>query len=174
MGNSLERSEGRTSIPVVSIIGHSGSGKTTLLEKLIREMKRRGYRLAVVKHHHHPDLQLDSPGKDSWRFAQAGADHVTLAGPDQVAHVRYFDQEPTLGDALAAIQDVDLILTEGYKHADAPKIEVSRGESTLISTPEHLIAVVSDRRFGVDVPHFDLEDVAGLATFVEARFLTKT
>jgi molybdopterin-guanine dinucleotide biosynthesis protein MobB len=172
MENSLRQSRTGASIPVVSIVGHSGSGKTTLLEKLIRELKHRGYRLAVVKHHHHPDLQLDTPGKDSWRFAQAGADHVALAGPDQVAHVRYFDQEPTLGDVLAAIQDVDLILTEGYKHADAPKIEVSRGESTLISAPGSLIAVVSDRSFSVDVPQFDLEDVAGLATFIEARFLT--
>jgi molybdopterin-guanine dinucleotide biosynthesis protein B len=161
-----------SSIPVVSIVGHSGTGKTTLLEKLIRELKNRGYRLAVVKHHHHPGLQLDTPGKDSWRFAQAGADHVALAGPHQVAHIRRFDQEATLEDVLAAIPDVDLILTEGYKSADAPKIEVSRGESPLIFPPSSLIAVVSDRRLHVEVPRFDLDDAAGLAAFVEARFLT--
>jgi molybdopterin-guanine dinucleotide biosynthesis protein MobB len=174
MKNSM-REPGRGSpIPVVSIVGHSGSGKTTLLERLIHELKQRGYRLAVIKHHHHPDLQFDTPGKDSWRFAQAGADHIVLAGPGKVAHIRTFEKEPTLEHILTVIQDVDLILTEGYKHADAPKIEVSRGEtaSPLISAPEGLIAMASDRHFDVDVPQFNLEDIAGLATFLEARFLT--
>ena len=171
MENPPQLSKTGTSIPVVSIVGHSGSGKTTLLEKLIRELKQRGYRLAVIKHHHHPDLQLDEPGKDSWRFAEAGADHVALAGPHHVAHIRRFDQEATLEDVLVAIHDVDLILTEGYKSADAPKIEVSRGKSRLIFPPSSLIAVVSDRRLRVEAPRFDLEDVSGLATLIEARFL---
>jgi molybdopterin-guanine dinucleotide biosynthesis protein B len=171
MENPSRLSKTGTSIPVVSIVGHSGTGKTTLLEKLIQELKDRGYRLAVIKHHHHPDLQLDTPGKDSWRFAQAGADHVALAGPHHVAHIRHFEHEATLKDVLAAIPDVDLILTEGYKNADTPKIEVSRGQFPLIFPPSSLIAVVSDRRLHVEVPQFDLEDVSGLAAFVETHFL---
>ena len=162
-------------IPILSIVGHSGSGKTTLLEKLIRELKRRGYRLAVVKHHHHAGLTFDKPGKDTYRFAQAGADHVVLAGPDQVAHVRRFQREPTLAQVVAPIGDVDLIITEGYKHAHAPKIEVSRGERSagLVSPPDELIAIASDRRFEVDVPQFRLEDVVALADLIEARFLNR-
>jgi molybdopterin-guanine dinucleotide biosynthesis protein MobB len=171
MENPSPLSKTGTSIPVVSIVGHSGSGKTTLLEKLIRELRQRGHRLAVIKHHHHPDLRLDTPGTDSWRFAQAGADHVALAGPHHVAHIRRFDREATLEDVLSVVQDVDLILTEGYKSADAPKIEVIRGESPLIFPPSSLVAVVSDRRLHVGVPRFDLEDIAGLATFIETRFL---
>jgi molybdopterin-guanine dinucleotide biosynthesis protein B len=70
---------------------------------------------------------------------------------------------------------VDLILIEGFKRADVPKIEVSRGqpESDLISSPDELVAIVADRRFDADVPQFDLEDVAGLADLIEARFLTQ-
>ncbi|MGD2143186.1 MAG: molybdopterin-guanine dinucleotide biosynthesis protein B [Anaerolineae bacterium] len=162
-------------IPVVSIVGHSGSGKTTLLEKLVHELKRRGYRLAVVKHHHHRDLPFDTPGKDSWRFSQAGADHVVLAGPDKVAHLRYFEQEPTLEQVTAAIQNVDLILTEGYKRANSPKIEVCRGktEATLISSRAHLVAIISDRDVNIDLPRFDVEDVAAVARFIEERFLAQ-
>jgi molybdopterin-guanine dinucleotide biosynthesis protein MobB len=160
-------------IPAVSIVGYSGSGKTTLLERLIRELKRRGYRLAAIKHHHHHDFQFDEPGKDSWRFAQAGADQVVLAGPDSVICVHSFEQEPTLEQVTALIRDVDLILIEGFKQADVPKIEVSRGqpESGLISPPGNLVAIAADRRLDANAPQFDLDDVAGLADLIEARFL---
>jgi 4-hydroxy-tetrahydrodipicolinate reductase len=157
--------------PIVSIVGHSGSGKTTLLEKLIGELKQRGYQLAVIKHHHHRGLQLDEPGKDSWRFTQAGADHVVLAGPDRAAHLRTYSEEPSLQQVASGIRDVDLILTEGYKHADAPKIEVSRGQTTLVADPDHLVAIATDRPFDVDVPRFDLDEVNRLADFIETRFL---
>jgi molybdopterin-guanine dinucleotide biosynthesis protein B len=68
---------------------------------------------------------------------------------------------------------VDLILTEGYKDAAAPKIEVKRGqaERSLISDPEDLVAVASDRPLGLEVPEFDLDDASGLADFIETRFL---
>lgn len=159
--------------PVLSVVGHSGSGKTTLLERLIRELKQRGYRLAVIKHHHHRGLRLEEPGKDTWRFAQAGADHVVLAGPDRAAHFYTFAEEPSLEQLAANIRDVDLILTEGYKHADAPKIEIIRGEvkSGLVSKPSDLIAVVSDQPLDLDVPKIGLNDVGQLADFIQARFL---
>lgn len=161
-------------VPVVSVVGHSGSGKTTLLEKLVRELKQRGYRLAVIKHHHHRGLQFDTPGKDSHRFVQAGVDHVVLAGPDSAVHIRRFEEEPPVESLLSVIQDVDLILTEGYKHADTLKIEVNRSETEapLISDRDSLIAVASDQHLDVDVPRFDLEDAGGLATFIETHLLS--
>ena len=164
------------SAPVLSVIGHSGSGKTTLLEKLIRELKRRGYRLAVIKHHHHHGLRLDEPGKDTWRFAQAGADHVVLAGPDRAAHLYTFAEEPSLERLASSIQNVDLILTEGYKHADAPKVEIIRSQIKpgLISEPGDLVAVVSDQRLDLDVPQLGLDDVGQLADLIQARFLKST
>jgi molybdopterin-guanine dinucleotide biosynthesis protein MobB len=160
-------------LPVVSIVGYSGSGKTTLLEKVIRELKRRGYRLAVIKHHHHRNLQFDVSGKDSWRFAQAGADQVVIAGPDQVVQVRAYEEDPTLEQIIAGIRDVDLILIEGFKEAGIPKVEVSRGQpqSDLISPLESLVAIVTDRCFPLETPQFDLEDLFGLADLIEARFL---
>jgi len=167
------RPEPSQSPPVVSIVGHSGSGKTTLLERLIPALKSRGYRLAVIKHHHHHGLRFDEPGKDSWRFARAGADQVVLAGPDRAIHLRKFVEEPTLAQIASRIQDVDLILTEGYKHAGAPKIEVSRGSvaPTLVSDPGDRVAVAADRPLNLNVPQFDLDDVNGLADFIEGHFL---
>ena len=116
----------KRAIPIVSVVGRSDVGKTTLLEKLIPELKRRGYRVATVKHHAHPGFEIDQPGKDTWRHAQAGSDHVIIAAPDKVASIRRVDREPTLDEITAGITDVDIILAEGYKWADYLKIEVVR------------------------------------------------
>jgi molybdopterin-guanine dinucleotide biosynthesis protein MobB len=160
-------------IPTLSIVGTSGSGKTTLLENLIPELKRRGYRIAVIKHHPQPGLELDVPGKDTWRLARTGADHVAIATPDQVMHRRRLGKEPTLEEVVADIHDVDLILTEGYKGEDMPKIEVNRAKDhpVLLCKPEELVALVSDRQFKVSVPRFSPEDVQELADLIEARYL---
>ena len=167
-----------SAIPLICVVGRSGAGKTTLLEKLIPELKRRGYRVATIKHHvHRGGLEFDRPGKDSWRHAQAGADHVTLVGPGGVASVRRVAREPSLDEVAAAIHDVDIILVEGYKWAARPKIEVVRaasGGATPVSAPEELLAIVSDLPLLLaDVPRFDLDDAPGLADLIETRFLSQ-
>ena len=166
-------------IPVVSVVGHSGSGKTTLLEKLIRELKQRGYRLAVIKHHYHADFEFDVPVKDSDRFAHAGADEVVIAAPHSVVSIRTCEHPPELHEVTARIQGVDLIITEGYKRASAPKIEILRAgglgegadEPALVSRPDELLAIVSDRVFALEVPQFGLEEIAALADLIEARLI---
>jgi molybdopterin-guanine dinucleotide biosynthesis protein B len=160
-------------IPIICIVGRSGAGKTTLLEKLIPALKQRGYRVATIKHHSHAGFEMDQPGKDTWRHAQAGSDHVVLAAPDKVASIRRVEREPTLDELAAAITDVDIILTEGYKRSDKPKIEVIRAArgTAPICTPEELAAIAADIHVPFDVPQFDLDDAAGLAALLEERFL---
>jgi molybdopterin-guanine dinucleotide biosynthesis adapter protein len=158
-------------IPLVSIVGKSGIGKTTFVEKLVRELKRRGLKVAMIKHHAHT-TPIDSPGKDSWRFAEAGADVVLVSSPQEVGRFERVTRELTLAELAARIENVDLILTEGFKRGAAPKIEVSRAAvgTDLIARPDELIAVVSDHPISLSVPHFDLDDAPGLATFLSQRF----
>jgi molybdopterin-guanine dinucleotide biosynthesis protein B len=159
-------------IPIISVVGKSGVGKTTFLEKLIAELKRRGRRVATVKHDVH-GFEIDRPGKDSWRLAQAGSDSVVIASPQRLALIKRLDREMPLGEIAALLPDVDIILTEGYKRGDAPKIEVSRrgrgGE--LLCAPDELVAIVSDQPFDLDVPQFGLDDAAGIVDLLEERFL---
>ncbi len=162
-------------IPVISVVGKSGVGKTTLMEKLIAELKRRGYRVATIKHDVH-GFEIDQPGKDTWRHAQAGSDHVVIASPTRIAHIQRLDRELTLPEIVATIQDVDIILTEGYKRGPAPKIEVSRAERSreLLCSPEELVALATDQPYDLDVPQFDLENAAGLVDLIEERFLRRS
>lgn len=162
-------------LPVISIVGKSGSGKTTLLEKLIPELKRRGYRVGTIKHDAH-SFDIDHPGKDTWRHAQAGSDHVVISSPQRVASIRRVRQEIPLEQLVAAMPDVDIVLTEGYKRGSAPKIEVSRRarSETLVCQTWELLAVACDHPCEVDVPQYDLEDVKGLADLLEAQFFRES
>jgi molybdopterin-guanine dinucleotide biosynthesis protein B len=160
-------------IPIISFVGKSGVGKTTLLEKLIPELKRRGYRLATIKRHSHPGAEIDQPGKDTWRHSRAGSDLVILAAPDKIASIRLLERELSLDEIAAGIQDVDLILTEGFKRAGKPAVEVVRAEVglDLICAPPQLVAVATDAPLKAGVPQFDLNDAAAIADFLETHFL---
>ena len=160
-------------IPILSFVGKSGSGKTTLIEKLIPLLREQGFRIATIKHHFHADFDIDIPGKDSWRHAQAGSEHVILASSSKIASIRQLSAELTLDEIAAGIKDVDLIIAEGYKTPQKPKIEVVRAAHSQFpfSDPAELIAIVSDVTFDLPVHHFELNDVEGIAKFIIATFL---
>jgi molybdopterin-guanine dinucleotide biosynthesis protein B len=106
-------------IPMISVVGRSDTGKTTLLEKLIVELKQRGYRVATVKHDTH-GFDIDQPGKDSWRHAQAGSDVVVISGPNRLALIEKREQEMTLDEIAGRVTNVHIILTaarEGQRAA---------------------------------------------------------
>jgi len=157
---------------MISIVGRSQSGKTTLIEKLIPALKRRGYKIGTIKHSHHI-FDFDKTGKDSWRHKDAGAETVIIASPGKIAMVKN-DYLGSLDGLQRFFDDLDLIITEGYKKEDKPKIEVvraARHADVLLENDKHLVAVVSDVELQLNVPVFDLEDVDRLADFIEEKYL---
>jgi molybdopterin-guanine dinucleotide biosynthesis protein MobB len=160
-------------VPVVSVVGSSNVGKTTFVVKLIAELKRRGYRVGTIKHYRH-EFEVDQPGKDSWRHAQAGSDVAVIAGPHKIALVQRLKEELTLRQILSLMIPTDIVLTEGYKGADTPKIEVFRQAQSraLVAKREELVALVTDKSFpDVLVPQFGLDDAVGVASLLEDRYL---
>lgn len=158
--------------PILSIVGKSGAGKTTFIEKLIPELKRRGYRIGVIKHAFH-EFVFDRPGKDSWRHKAAGADGVLVAAPGTVVMVKDGPEE-TLDELQGYFKEMDLILTEGFKQGNKPRIEIFRKErhrQPLSEGNANLVALVTDAEIKWPVPTFGLEDVKGVADLIEKRFL---
>lgn len=158
--------------PVISIVGgKANSGKTTLLEKIIREAKQRGWRVATLKHDVH-GFEMDQPGKDTWRHAQAGADIVAISSPQKIAVLERVERDQPIDEVIARIHGVDVIFTEGYKHENKPKIEVFRSgvHQKLFSKPDELIAIASDVVFDQGIPCFTLDDAKGICDFIETKF----
>jgi molybdopterin-guanine dinucleotide biosynthesis protein B len=157
---------------VICIVGRSRSGKTTLIEKLIPILKDKGYKIGTVKHSHHI-FDFDKSGKDSWRHKDAGAETVIIASPGKIAMVKN-DHEGTLDSLIDYFDDMDLVITEGYKGAHKPKIEVvraARHSDVLLKEDRHLVAVVSDAMLDIGLPIFGLEDLDDLANFIEEKYL---
>lgn len=160
---------------IISIVGKSHSGKTTLLESLIAEMKRRGHKVAIVKHSHHAD-DLDMASKDTWRFTRAGSELSVINSLDHLAIYRrtenYFDPQEISNFIL---WDFDIILTEGFKSSNYPKIEVQRSEQgeELLTDPQQLLAVVTDKPLDADVPQFSRDDIAGIADLIEKSIIAR-
>jgi len=158
---------------VCLISGPSGSGKTTLVERLIPALARRGFGVATVKHHRGP-VQVDRPGKDTWRHRQAGARATFFVTRDEVA---VFQDRPaglTPADLVRLCPtDVDLLLVEGFKGLTGyPRVEViRRGVEREVVWSEDVLCAATDRD-GLDAPCpvFRLDDVEGIAELLTRRF----
>lgn len=154
--------------PVVTFVGKSGTGKTTFLEKLIPELKRRGLRVAVLKHDAH-EFEMDKPGKDTYRFTAAGADVVTISNAGKFAMVERPSRELEVRDIISRLPQVDLVLTEGYKKSRYPKIEIHRAElkCPLIAEEAELLAVMTDEPLDTGARQLALEDISGCADLLQ-------
>lgn len=159
--------------PIVSVIGKKNSGKTTLLEKLITALTARHIQVGTIKHHAHA-FDMDKPGKDTWRHKQAGASIVALSSPTGLGIIRDTDHDTPLDEIVQRyFDDVDLVITEGYKSGPAPKIEIFRlaaHDEPLANRDHTWLTIVSDKTMTCDLPIFTLDDTAGLADFLITTF----
>lgn len=155
-------------IPIISIVAWSGTGKTTFLEKLIPVLKNKGLRVGVIKHDAHR-FEIDKEGKDSWRLTQAGADVTALISPDRAVIME--NRAVELEHLIAQICDVDLLLTEGYKFGNWPKILLYRKElgKPIPIDPQKCFAVVSDVSIHTSCPLFSLDEVDLVADLICSR-----
>jgi molybdopterin-guanine dinucleotide biosynthesis protein B len=154
----------------MQFVGYSNSGKTTLLTKLIPMLQEEGFHVGVIKHDGGHELELDQPGKDSWRFREAGASLVAVASRSQTA---FFEQRPLPLSRLVERMGkagADLVLVEGFKQEAYPKLVFIRGEHDreLLSSLSHVAGAIC---WGEEecpaLPCFSIDDVRGIAGFVK-------
>ncbi|PHQ71820.1 MAG: molybdopterin-guanine dinucleotide biosynthesis protein B [Sneathiella sp.] len=163
---------------ILGISGWSGNGKTTLLVRLIPALKARGFSVSTIKHAHHK-FDIDRPGKDSFRHREAGAEEVLISSSNRWAlmHENLDGQEASLDQLLSLISPVDLLLIEGFKSEDFPKIEVWRkkaGSEARVHTDPSIIAVATpDEIPDASVPLLDLDDESEIANFIIEYFKLK-
>ncbi|KJS10458.1 MAG: hypothetical protein JL56_12570 [Desulfotomaculum sp. BICA1-6] len=163
-------------VPVISVVGWANSGKTTFLEKLVTELKQRGCRVGIIKHHR-GTFEIDKPGKDTWRMARAGAVCTAIAGPGKVGLVLETEADMRPEEIAALMPGMDIIITEGYKQERLPQIEVCRAgckEERSAARDGQLVAVVGEKLYrSVGIPCFNIDDASGVADFIAANYLRK-
>jgi len=156
---------------IFGLVGWSGSGKTTLVANLVPELIGRGYTVSTMKHTHH-NFDIDKPGKDSHQHRLAGATEVLLTGSKRWAllHENRDAPEPSIDHLLARLEEVDLVLIEGFKSHKHQKMEVHRpavGKPLLCPDDPTIVAVASDVELpDVTLPVIGLENVAAIADFI--------
>jgi molybdopterin-guanine dinucleotide biosynthesis protein B len=157
---------------IVSIVSKSKSGKTTLIEKLVRELKSRGYRVATIKHAPQ-GTTFDEPNKDSWRHLQAGSEATVISSKDKMVLIKPVTSDIALDEIARLLgEDYDIILAEGFKQGDAPKIEVHRkAAGPPLKDMKKLIAIATDEPLKTKTRQFSLDDVKGLADLLEEGFI---
>lgn len=155
---------------ILGFAGWSGSGKTTLVEKLIPLFVARGTKVSLIKHAHHA-FDVDQPGKDSYRHRHAGCSEVLVASSRRWAlmHELRGAPEPGLPELMGHIAPCDLLLVEGFKRENIPKLEVFRaavGQDLLHPHDPSIVAIASDTRVNTRLPRFDLDDAPAVADFI--------
>ena len=158
--------------PVISIVGRAKSGKTTLLEKIIAELHIRGYSVATVKHTTHT-VDIDQPGKDTWRHLRAGSKSTTIVAANNVVLIRPVKDSIAPDDIIRLYgEDFDIILVEGFKQSNYPKIEVHRkAVGPVLSNINKVIAYATDEPLETGLRQFSLYDSTGIVDFIENDYL---
>ena len=145
------------------------------MEKLIPELNVMGLRVGTIKHDVH-GFEMDKPGKDSWRHKQAGSKTSIISSPQRIRMVMDVDHDHSLDELALFFPGVDIILAEGYKNRDKPKVEIFRREvrsQPLCLNDKALIALMTDTSMDLGVPRFATNDITGLAVFLAERFELK-
>jgi molybdopterin-guanine dinucleotide biosynthesis adapter protein len=155
---------------VIGLAGWSGAGKTTLLTRALPHLLGQGLRVSVIKHAHHK-FDVDTPGKDSWRHREAGAEEVLVSSGARWAlmHELRGDREPALPELLAKLSPVDLVVVEGYKTDPHRKIEVHRaanGKPLLFPNDPGIVGVASDVEVATSLPMVHLDDIPAVAAMM--------
>lgn len=165
----------QTPVPMLGIAAYSGTGKTTLLTQLLPKLRESGLKVAVVKHAHHL-FDIDQPGKDSYRIREAGASQVIVASKRLLALMQTSNNgqiEPHLADCLSRLdmQQLDLILVEGFKHEAFPKLELHRssiGKPLIYPIDPNIIAIATDSVLSEQpsIPVLNLNDSDAILQFI--------
>jgi molybdopterin-guanine dinucleotide biosynthesis protein B len=171
---------------VIAVVGSKKSGKTTTIENLIKELTKRGYKVAAIKHVSEPEFTIDTAGKDTWKFAQAGAKTILSVATNEIATIEKTTMESfSFEKLLKKCRGNDVVLIEGLKKLVAlkkkvPKIVVVKSKSEAVNALETFRPILafsgpySTRALSLKIPYADaLKNPQKLANIIEKTILKK-
>ena len=159
-------------IPIISIVGKQNVGKTTLIGLIIKQLRKKGYKVGTIKYNI-PYFKIDYKGKDTHRHYQAGADVVSISSPEKLAIIKRINKKrPPIDDIVRYnYQDVDIVIVEGYKSRRYPYIEIHKNKKKQSQTKEYKnhIKITGNNNINSSVPVFQRADINNALNFIESR-----
>ncbi len=151
---------------IISIVGKKNAGKTTLIKTLIPELKERGYRVGTLKYNI-KEFKIDHEGKDTYKYYHLGADSIALTSQDEIAVIKRVTDPPGTSEFIAKyLNDVNIVLIEGYRGGDYPRIKIVDSKETKIDSndPDNELVLI---RGDLETKHFSTEDTNKALDFIE-------
>ena len=158
---------------VVGIVGWKDVGKTFFVTEIINLLVKKGYKVGTIKHAHH-DFDIDKPETDSFKHRQSGATEVIISSSKRWAKIIENNNktEKKLNELLREFNDVDLVIVEGFKKENHPKIEIIGQNSKIVNNEiKNVVAIVADQKTKSNIPLFMRNDVESLTEFIINKFL---
>ena len=158
---------------IIGVIGWKNSGKTYYIKEIIKKLRKKGLSVASIKHAHH-DFDIDKPGTDSFKHRQSGASEVIISSSKRWAKIieNKNKNEKKLNELLKEFYDIDVVIVEGFKKENHPKIEIISKNSKIVNNEiKNVVAIVADHKLNSNLPSFLRNDVESLTEFIIDKFL---
>ncbi len=160
-------------IKVIGVIGWKDVGKTYFATKIIQSLVSKGFKVGSIKHAHHA-FDIDHPGTDSFKHRNAGSSQVIISSSKRWAKIieNQNKEEKKLEELIKEFQDIDIVIVEGFKKENHPKIEIIDKNSKIINKEiQNVIAIISNEIIDSNIPVFKKNDIESLVTFIIKKLL---
>ena len=160
-------------IKVIGVVGWKDVGKTFFATEIIKLLVSKKFKVGSIKHAHH-DFDIDQDGTDSFKHRNAGSNQVIISSSKRWAKIieNNNKKEKNLDQLIKEFQDIDIVIVEGFKKENHPKIEIIAKNSQIINSElKNVIAFVSDEMFDSNIPVFKKNDIESLVEFIIKKLL---
>ena len=158
---------------IIGITGWKDVGKTYYASLIIKLLVKKGYQVGSIKHAHH-DFDIDKPGTDSFKHREAGSNQVIISSSKRWAKIteNNIAYEKSLDALLKELHNVDIVVVEGFKKDNHPKIEIlTKGLDNRNKKTKNVIAIVSNDLKDTNIPVFKENDIENLVEFIIKKIL---
>jgi len=158
---------------MVSVLGRKGAGRSDVVGGLVNEWHAKGFRVGVIKRMVRDDIEVDQPGKDTFKYRMRGASQVVLAGRKRMAMYSDLEHELSLKQLEALFTGYDILVLEGYFEAELPKIlaHKSNGGDQTMQELDSLLAICSDELLPQDCAQFKFSEMNLLAEYIREQLV---
>ncbi len=154
---------------LVGIVGWKNSGKTYFVSQIIRILKSKNIRVASIKHAHH-DFDIDHENTDSYIHRASGSSQVIVSSSKRWAKITELNNsdEKTLNELISELSDTDIVIIEGFKNENHPKLEVIKkgNNNFLFNEISNIQAIITDEKINTDLKQFKKNEINNIVNFI--------